>query len=361
MSDHLCEEVVAEILKRLPVKSLLKFKCVCRSWYALITNPIFISLHLAHTTESNKTLSLVKKYCYSKTPQFVLHCDDDSFSEYKQLDLPSFNECGNDIWVVGSCNGLVCLFDRKFKRVTVWNPATGEFIATSLIGICKGLYDFLGFGFDRKNNAYKVVRIVFSLRDDTASPPVAEIFQPGSDSWKTIPIKNLHYDFRGSRVHWNGVFHWFTKRHNGRKKTIATFDLSNEAFQEMMLPHMLATIDNSYISLTVYCQSLAAIHYEDWTWNTSSSKCSIWVMKEYGEAESWTKQVTLDFKDHGGLKPVVSFQGNGGILVENRDDELASYDPETQRVTPLGVHGRVFHVYSYVETLVLVKGKRLEE
>ncbi|XP_050209717.1 F-box/kelch-repeat protein At3g06240-like [Mercurialis annua] len=359
MSVYLHEEVVVEILKRLPVKSVLKFKCVCRSWYALITNPNFISLHLAHAAESNTTFSLVMKYKQldSKKPEFVLHSDNDSFSEYRQLDLHSFNECGNDVWIVGSCDGLICLCDTKFKRLIVWNPAIGEFITTSLSTICNGPYHILGIGFDRKNNSYKVMRIVFAW-NDTTFLPFAEIFQLSSNSWKTVPIKNLRYDFYGSLIEWNGVFHRFADTHDGRKKMIASFDLSNEVFQEMMLPHALATIDNCYLSLTVYSRSLAAIHYEDRIRNTCNLTCSIWVMKEYGEAESWTKQVTVDFKDHGGLKPVLSFQGNGGILVENRDDELASYDPETQRVTPLGVSGRVLDDYSYVESLVLVKGKR---
>ena len=40
------EDLLVSIFIRLPVKSLLRFKCVCKSWYSLINSPIFIGLHL---------------------------------------------------------------------------------------------------------------------------------------------------------------------------------------------------------------------------------------------------------------------------------------------------------------------------
>ncbi|XP_050211063.1 F-box/kelch-repeat protein At3g06240-like [Mercurialis annua] len=351
MSDYLHEEVVAEILKRLPVKTLLKFTSVCKSWYALITNPNFISLHLAHTTESNRFYHLVINY-FTKS-EFVLHNDNESFSEYKQLDLHSFSEFGNDVWMVGSCNGLICLSSPTFKRLIVWNPTIGEFITTSYTEICEGLTNFFGFGFDKKTSDYKVVRIVYAFAN-TASPPIADIFELSSNSWKTVTGKNLHYDVNviGRHVELNGVFYWFVRLRNGRKKMITSFDLSNEAFQELMPPHALAEIDENHSRLIVYSQSLAMVHYDKW------KRCSIWVMKEYDAAKSWTQQYIIDLENHGGFGRVLSVQGNGGIVIAKRDGEIASYDPQTQRVTPLGIDGRYFKVHSYTESLVLLKGKR---
>ncbi|XP_050209709.1 F-box/kelch-repeat protein At3g06240-like [Mercurialis annua] len=358
MSDHLCEEVVAEILKRLPVKSVLKFTSVCKSWYALITNPNFISLHLANSSQANKIYHLFKKYC--KKPEFVLHSDNDSLSEYRVLDLPSICGCANYLELVGSCRGLVCLFDRINNCLILWNPAIGEFITTSLSNICYGLFDILGFGFDRKNNDYKVVRIVYALKD-TPFPPVAQIFELSSNSWKTVTSQNLEYDVYGFSRHvkLNGVFHWFARLHDDRKKMIASFDLSNEAFQKLMLPHALAELSDSDFSLTVYNQSLAVINYGEFNREQFYYlRCSIWVMKQYGAAESWTKQFTINFHN-GGLWRVLRFQGNGRILiVDFHHGEIASYDPQTQRVTPLGVYGSHLQVHSYMESLVLLKGKR---
>ncbi|XP_050210753.1 F-box/kelch-repeat protein At3g06240-like [Mercurialis annua] len=364
MSDDLHEELVAEILKRLPVKSLLQCRSVCKSWYALITNPSFVSLHLAHTTEANKPYSLVIKDCIPvsinpKKPQFVLHNDDVSFSEYKQLDS-SYVGFFTYVNFVGSSNGLICFLAPK-KGLIVWNPAIGAFITTSLCEICKETYSVFGFGFDRKNNDYKVVRIVYALLD-ASFPSFAEIFQLSSNSWKsTVTLKNLDYDVNsiGSCVELNGVFHWFARMRNGTKKTIASLNLSNEAIQELMLPHALAESSNRGCCLTVYNESLAAIDYRGFsTEQFAYLRCSIWVMKEYGAAESWTKQFTIDLQNHGGIGSVLSFQENGRILIKVSRNQIASYDPRTQRVTPIGVCEDFFEVHSYMESLVLLGGKR---
>lgn len=47
------QDVLTEILLRLPVKSLLQFKCVCKYWYAVIGSPGFVRKHFNH--ENNRT------------------------------------------------------------------------------------------------------------------------------------------------------------------------------------------------------------------------------------------------------------------------------------------------------------------
>ncbi|KAI3943210.1 hypothetical protein MKX01_027508, partial [Papaver californicum] len=43
-------DVIFQILIRLPIQSLLRFKSVCTSWYALIQSPHFIQSHATATT-----------------------------------------------------------------------------------------------------------------------------------------------------------------------------------------------------------------------------------------------------------------------------------------------------------------------
>ncbi|KAL5769476.1 hypothetical protein ACOSP7_013630 [Xanthoceras sorbifolium] len=40
------EDMIIEILSILPVKSLIRFRCVSKSWYALVKSSSFISKHL---------------------------------------------------------------------------------------------------------------------------------------------------------------------------------------------------------------------------------------------------------------------------------------------------------------------------
>ncbi|XP_050212231.1 F-box protein At3g07870-like isoform X2 [Mercurialis annua] len=310
-----------------------------------------------------KCLQIMKNLTYPMKPQFVLHSDNESFSEFKQL-----GDYGNDVDVAGSCHGLVCLSDGMNNRLIVWNPAIGEFITTSLREHCNGTTHFVGFGFDSKSSAYKVVRIAYIgkvFKPFGLIQPFVEIFELSSNAWRTITVKNLNYVLydTDSCAYLNGSVHWVAQIYGGvgRKMMIASFDLSNEVFEELMLPHALVDSSDPSVSLSVYCQSLALIHCEEPIFYDESymsyTKCSIWVMREYGAAESWTKQFSVDLPNPGALLRVLSFQRHGGILIEDSNSEIASYDPRTQKVTPLCFHGYIFEVHSYMESLVLLKNR----
>jgi len=46
-------DVILEILCRLPVKFILRFRCVCKSWNSLISDPIFVKKQLSVSTTRN--------------------------------------------------------------------------------------------------------------------------------------------------------------------------------------------------------------------------------------------------------------------------------------------------------------------
>nr|AIG62931.1 S-locus F-box protein type-1 [Solanum pimpinellifolium] len=58
---ELLDELMIDILKRLPAKSLIRLKCVSKSLYSLINNPDFIFIHYNYDSFSNKFIFL-KRY-----------------------------------------------------------------------------------------------------------------------------------------------------------------------------------------------------------------------------------------------------------------------------------------------------------
>lgn len=43
------EEIICDIFSRLPVDSLMRFKCLSKSYNALISNPYFVDTHHSHS------------------------------------------------------------------------------------------------------------------------------------------------------------------------------------------------------------------------------------------------------------------------------------------------------------------------
>ncbi|KAI8010643.1 putative F-box protein [Camellia lanceoleosa] len=85
------EEVWIEILARLPMKSLLRFRSVCKSWYYLITNPSFITTHL-NRTKSNHSHKLLIKFNYENRDRCFSLTDDETFcNEFAKLEYPFQN------------------------------------------------------------------------------------------------------------------------------------------------------------------------------------------------------------------------------------------------------------------------------
>ncbi|KAF5177608.1 hypothetical protein FRX31_032809 [Thalictrum thalictroides] len=56
-SNVLPYEIMFDILLRLPVKSLGRFRCVSKSWQTLVANPYFANMHLNRSKE-NKSLKV---------------------------------------------------------------------------------------------------------------------------------------------------------------------------------------------------------------------------------------------------------------------------------------------------------------
>ena len=167
MSDYLPEEVVQEILNRLPVKSLIRFRCVSKSWNSLITASSFINSHLTRSLSLvPNSNTLVVRSCTASESKVVesynfIHDDnnDDSLlNPFQNIEFSSSSFCK----LIGYANGLFCLYEQD--RYVLWNPSIRKCFTlpkSSLTLIRGHHYCRSAFGFDSLSNDYKVVTIDF--------------------------------------------------------------------------------------------------------------------------------------------------------------------------------------------------------
>ena len=56
------DDVVSDILSRLPVKCVSRLRCVCTGWRALISDPGFAALHRSRQAEPLIIASIYQEY-----------------------------------------------------------------------------------------------------------------------------------------------------------------------------------------------------------------------------------------------------------------------------------------------------------
>ncbi|KAF2294604.1 hypothetical protein GH714_013355 [Hevea brasiliensis] len=179
----------------------------------------------------------------------------------------------------------------------------------------------LGFGCDDKSNEYKVVRIVYRVMDDKCKVdirPQVEVYELSLDAWRSI------------RISASSRFSQFE---------LSVFDMSNEVFKEMKLPDSLTGLSVLDLSIFASGKLLSLIQYNRHArsqWIQYGS-CSIWVMKDYGKVESWTKQFTIDLQ--GGIGKALGLGTNAEMLLVASSGELVSYGIENQKISHLGIKG----------------------
>ncbi|BAT94597.1 hypothetical protein LR48_Vigan588s001700 [Vigna angularis] len=286
MSDtvFLPHEILTEILRRLPPKSLLRFTTVCKSWRSLITHPSFISLHHRHSSSvlllqfSNRFILPHRHHHPSTT-----------------LRLPSLPH--HDYSVVSFCNGLVCVaYGEHCQTVIVCNPCIRRFVTLPAPLQYPCYYTSnVALGFDSSKCDYKVVRISCMVDDERfgLSAPEVEVFSLATGSWRTLDhgIAPVCYVARDSPPGFHdGLVHWVAKRYvaGGWYNFVLSFHFEGEMFREVMLPESLARRTSWGMIKVVGGGNGKTLTVYDVDGGSPCS-CNIWMMKEYGEVESWKK------------------------------------------------------------------------
>ncbi|KAL4599324.1 hypothetical protein ACB092_11G118700 [Castanea dentata] len=240
--NHLPDDIVLDILAKLPVKSLLRFRCVHKSWYFRITSPNFISTHPNMLLCHNQGYVIHMPSINLDNQGLKVACDHmfDGISEFK---IPFSFQSGL-AFLVGSCNGLLCFSDFRLQNSLSNNVFFGFNDVFFQLHLAK-----LGFAHHSQKNDYKVVRISRPFTEPMP-PPEAEVYTLCSDSWKRVGISwrpnVVFYKFSCAKPFpfVSGHLHWMLdmKEKGGGQEMryiemILSFDVNSEKFKELPLPN----------------------------------------------------------------------------------------------------------------------------
>lgn len=291
---YLPEAVLIEILSKLPVRTLLLCKSVCKSWLNIISSPYFVKSHLHHAivvSRNNPTLLAIQNPSgdlafATSTLDLVRHQPQwavvDGNGPVDRLDMPHlFAYCR----VVGSYNGIICLSNRFGNVVYLCNPSIRKCrkipIPGDLLMIKSPIK--IGFGYDSISNDYKVLRIVFGKKDDLV--PVVRVYSANADLWREFraPIlKNWQFvSHLQTKIVVNGVLYF-----DGEDELIS-FDLHREILGLIPFPSCIFRKRSHVMdfegSVAIVVESIG-----------DGLGIDLWTLSDVSGQVSWTKRFGID-------------------------------------------------------------------
>jgi hypothetical protein len=240
------DDFVFDILTQLPVKSLIRFRCVSKSFNSTITSPLFITTHFkfnqAKSLSNNNNHNGFLLYASSSPSMELcrLICNNDNtLSELSRIKIPfSIANASN----VCFCNGMFCFAEHK-TLIYLWNPSIRKFKKLEASRFNYPRKVTFGLAYHSQNNDLKILRIVSFIYNHIPTEPipvVAQIYTLSTDSWRKVDV--LVQSLSGNIIDvgatpclfFNGALHSiaYTKDHT----FILSFDVNDEKFREIMLP-----------------------------------------------------------------------------------------------------------------------------
>lgn len=292
------DEVILQILARLPVKSVFKTKVVCKVWYKLISDKYFTNLYNELSVKNPMVLVQVSEP--SSESRSSLICIDN----LKGVSEFSLDFVKDRVKVRACCNGLLCLSSIPDKGVYyVCNPLTREY---KLLPRSRerpitrfhpdGEASLVGLGCDLMKQKYNVVLAGYhrSFGHRPERTFICMVYDSELNKWrKFVSLQDDQFTHMNKNqvVFINGGLHWLTDSCS----CMLVLDLSTDVWRKIQLPHEISCGVRSRVYLLELDGRLSVIQiYEAWM--------VIWVMEDY-EKEEWRMVDKVSLRCIRGMVP----------------------------------------------------------
>ncbi|KAI3967119.1 hypothetical protein MKW92_048151 [Papaver armeniacum] len=252
------EGLLLEILSRLPVKSLVRFKCVCKQWESIIQkDDFFIDLHFSRSKAAMRTYSIlhVSELVTTRTMRLL---SAELFLPSKEEDgsVHLRNTCSWRAWrqyhlrqhCICTLDGLVCFIDHGNGFARIYNISTREstpWIKTTTKKAGFRRLMVLEFGYDQAKKEYKVLALWnlsenyynYVSENSYNNVVVFEVLTVRQNSWRQIDgIPSITPHDTVSSVCLNGSIYMLCTNNshydnNPPTQTIVEFNVGSEKFR----------------------------------------------------------------------------------------------------------------------------------
>ncbi|KAJ0438562.1 putative F-box domain, galactose oxidase/kelch, beta-propeller, kelch-type beta propeller [Helianthus annuus] len=374
MSDNISYEIQLEIMKRLPVESLIQCRSVSKTWKSMIDSSEFAAEYSRHRT---KMQHIFVRYddLTDYNVRYVSVVDDDTFPTNRVfLTPPPLVQMHEYYKILGCSHGLFCFYRvgpvSGTGKALLWNPSVRKTVEVAVPNVTDWeVYEtVLGFGVCRETNDPTIVKITHivswgDMESASCIPWEVEVFTLSTGAWRSVggnlPRKLVRFQFDPANdchtVVINGVIYWFATMDGGSCNLIISYDITNEEFGEINLPNSLAhPSPGHWFILLKLRESLVVL---DNVCEDDRMTYDVWMM-EGGVSKSFTKLSTFSLNTQDYVRPM-GFRKSGEHIIEivdNQRGHLVVYEPRSEHTDNLGIEGAfsTFYVHPYMETLSLL-------
>ncbi|XP_057440634.1 F-box/kelch-repeat protein At3g23880-like [Lotus japonicus] len=332
-------EIVEEIIIRLPVKFISQLRCVCKSWNALISDPKFARRHLRRFNRRILIVRFENSHFMSYPLPSVLNA---ATTGGTRLDNPL--KYGNrDYSIIGSCDGIICCSNFSIElghSFVVWNPSIRKLWELPPLENRVIVHSY-GFGYDHLLDRFKLV-VIWPRGYKTHFM----VHTLGSNSWRRIQDSPCipYWASRDYGKFVSGAVNWLTSDGDDGFNfghCIISLDLGKESYQEFLQPDY--GIKVYYLTMDVMRDCLCLLaNWQD-----------VWVMKEYGNNESWTKLFRLP--PSNSFSKIPYYLGNLAVYVSEDYRSLLGYNYENGTFRSFDLEnkpGKIKDMYVEIESLI---------
>ncbi|XP_031102507.1 putative F-box/kelch-repeat protein At3g17570 [Ipomoea triloba] len=298
-------ELLIEILARLPVKSLMRFKSFCKFFYSLIkSDNHFQHKHYEISRVRRDYVIFQREIGIREFPLrdevFGLVCKELDSDEIGCVDLvmPKLGK-------VKCIDGILCLIAHRTtdgtRNIWIWNPSTREIKALPPVSAPHNFFsdqmrEVVGFGFC--NNMTGKVIIFWSSYDGCVCKVMVCNQVDNLWGWREIN-QYPHFDSLWATsdydIYLKGKYYWYLCAYPGDeiKQYLLWFDMSAESFGTISLPfnppEQYGNGGKAFIRcmVSVMNDTIALIGYRE-------QRSEVWLMIENDSDVNWHKYACFD-------------------------------------------------------------------